>query len=122
MSAELIARMRAARKSWLELAPGKQVQIIRPAEADLGDFVPKAGQDDTARMLMVATKYVTDWQGFTEADLLGESQASAIVVPFDPTVWAEVVRDNADWLLKVVYQLMEVVSAHTKANTENAKN
>lgn len=122
MSAAVLQRLRAARQSWVELEPGKRIQITRPPEADMQDFIPRPGESEVDRMLRCATKYVVGWEGITEADLLGEALASPEPVKFEPVLWAEVVRDNRDWMMKVVVGLMDVVSAYEKARSESAKN
>lgn len=122
MSAAIIARLRSARQSWVELEPGKRIQIIRPPEADMQDFIPKEGESEVDRMLRAATKYVTGWEGITEADLLGEALASPEPVKFDPALWAEVIRDNRGWMMKVAVGLMDAVSTYENARRESAKN
>lgn len=108
--------------SWVELDPGKRVQIIRPLSAELQDFARIDGQTDVDRMALCASKYVVGWDGITEADLLGADQASPMPVPFDVEVWAEVVRDRRGWMLTVVEALMGVITAHEERVARDAKN
>lgn len=122
MSASLLARMRAQRQSWIELEAGLRVQILRPLEAEYQDFITKPGSTDLDRMLRCAEKYVTNWEGFTEAFLLGASQAPADPVPFDRDVWSEVLKDHADWIVVVTRALMEVLNAHNEQREDDAKN
>jgi hypothetical protein len=100
----------------------KRAQIIRPPEADMQDFVPKPGESEVDRMLRCCTKYVTGWENITEEDLLGAALASPEPVKFDLALWAEVVRDSRDWMMKVVVGLMDVVSQYEKQRSESAKN
>lgn len=114
--------MLAARQSWVELEPGKRVRILRPAEAEIGDFYTKPDQSEVERALMCARKYVTGWEGITEADLLGASQAGADALPFDSALWAEVVKDRVGWLGIVHAALTDAYKAHEAAKAADAKN
>jgi len=122
VSAALLARMRAQRQSWVELEPGLRVQILRPLEAEYQDFVTKPGSSELDRMLLCAEKFVTNWEGFTEAFLLGASQAAADPVTFDRGLWAEVMRDHTEWVVTVTRALMELLNAHNKEREDAAKN
>jgi hypothetical protein len=122
MSAELIALLREQRKSWVDLEPGKRVQIIRPAEADMQDFDARDGYTAIDRMVACAAKYVTGWDGITRADLLGAAHAGPDPVPFSAELWAEVVRDRNAWLMAVSHGLIEAIAAHQAAKEQDAKN
>ena len=121
-AAGTIARLRAARQSWVELEPGKRVQILRPAEAELQDFYTRPDQTEVDRALMCARKYVTGWEGVTEADLLGPEIAAADPVPFDSDLWAEVVKDRVAWLEVVTHALLAAIRKHQAAQEADAKN
>ena len=122
MSNVILARMRSLRQRWIELEPGRRVQIIRPLEVDVQDFISRSEQTEVDRMHNCAVKYVTGWEGFTESFLLGADQAAADPVPFDSDLWAEVVRDHADWLVKVTRALMEEMAKHGKERDDAGKN
>lgn len=122
MSARIIAALRAARQSWVELEPGKRVQIIRPPEAALHEFSALAGENHVDRMLRCVVKYVTGWEGITEADLLGAALAPADVVPFESALWATVVADRMDWIRVVMSALVESINAHDGARQAAEKN
>ena len=117
-----IARLRAARQSWVELEPGKRVQILRPAEAELQDFYTRPEQTEIDRALLCARKYVTGWEGVTEADLLGAAIAAPDPVPFDADLWAEVVKDRMDWLGVVSQALLAAIRLHEETKAAAAKN
>ena len=122
MSNAILARMRALRQRWVELEPGLKVQVIRPLEADVQDFMPKAGLSEMDRMVACTAKYVTGWDGFTESFLLGASQAGNDPVPFDPELWADVVRDHADWIVTITRELVKMLSEHDEERKVAAKN
>ena len=99
----LIARMRSQRQSWVDLEPGKRVQIIRPPESQLVDFTTSAGlsQSDMVQIILRRSeRYVTGWEGFTEADLVGAA-GSGDAIEFTPELWAEVVADKVDWIAAI---------------------
>lgn len=122
MSARIIAALRAARQTWVELAPGKRVQIIRPAEANLHEFRLQGAENSVERMLRCVVKYVTGWEGFTEADLLGAALAPADPVAFDAALWATVVADHVDWVSTIMGALVDAINAHEAAKEAAQKN
>jgi hypothetical protein len=120
---ELIAKLRVARQSWVELDPAKphqRVQIIRPPESEIGNFADTVGRGLVANLGKVC-QYVTGWEGFTEADLVGAA-GSGDVVPFDAALWAEVVADRGDWLNLVAARLLDVIVTHVESKAKAAKN
>lgn len=125
MSPEQIrAQLRAARQSWVEVAPGKSVQILRPAEADLAQFLvaDADGQRNLSVELAHVQRFVTDWRGITEADLLGGALASDTPAAFDAGLWADVVADRTDWRTAVAQALLSAIVAHLDARAATAKN
>jgi len=122
VSARIIAALRAARQTWVDLEPGKRVQIIRPPEAALHEFNVQAGENNVERMLRCVVKYVTGWEGITEADLLGAALAPADAVAFDAALWATVVADRVDWIRLVMSALIDAIDAHDLAKQAAEKN
>lgn len=119
----LIDQLLAQRKSWVDIAPGKRVQIIRPPESDIGDFLK---EDGSHRSMLVrldhVQKYTTGWEGFTEADLLGSAVGASDPVPFDPELWAIVVADNNDWIKRVSAALLKTIVDHFSNRVAAEKN
>lgn len=122
MSEQLIKRMREQRMKWVDIVgqPGKRVRLIRPTETEVGQYLSK-GRELVVGLEEVK-RFAVDWQGHTEADLLGASIGSADSVPFDPDLWAEVVSDQAKWVRQLAQDLLDMVVAHGSAVAEDAKN
>lgn len=119
----LIAQLRSQRQSWVELEPGKRVQIIRPTESEVGEFL----RTDGAARAMVAelvqvSRFVTGWDGITEADILGPTIGASDPVAFDADLWAAVVADNSDWLKKVGTALLDAIVQHFEKKAAAEKN
>lgn len=115
-AAALIARMEAQRSSWVELAEGRKVRIVRPPEVELAQLAAGIRVEH-------AVRYVTDWQGFTEAVLLGPAQGSADTdVPFDRGVWEAWASDHVDEATKVIGALADRCTEYLKRRKETAKN
>lgn len=99
----LIERMRKARESWCELAPGKRVCIRRPGELAMANM--RGGV-----AIETLCSFAVAWDGITEADLLpGGSENYA---PFDAALWAELVADRAEWASLVAAHVMERIAEH----------
>lgn len=121
---QIRAQLRAARQKWVEVAPGKSVQILRPAEAELAQFLAdgaEGGRNLSVEVVHVQ-RFVTDWRGITEADLLGGALASDTPAPFDAALWADVVADRTDWRNTVAQALLDAIVAHFDARAAVAKN
>jgi hypothetical protein len=80
----LIAQIKAQRLSWVELEPAadgraaKRVQITRPPETAMPDFVAKTddGQYTLKAEIRHVNAYTVGWEGFIESDLVGPAGAS----------------------------------------------
>ena len=103
--ADLIGKLRAQRESWHDLGDGKRVRIRRPVESEFGTLL-------RGILLEHVQKYVVDWEGITEADLLGPAVGASDPVPFSPEVWAEVISDKAEWVGSIAGRIAEVVSEY----------
>lgn len=121
----LIAALRSARERWVTLEPGKRVKIRRPAEAEFSAFFSQAPEADK-RTLAVdiahVQRYAVDWEGITEADLLGDTVGSQDPVPFDAALWAEAVSDRVAWCKAVAEALLNAISDHLAAQASAAGN
>ena len=125
----LISAMRAQRLSWVELEPApeggvaKRVQITRPPENDVAAFVSKTpeGLFTLEASAEHVTKYVTGWDGITEADLIGPAGRSD-AAEFHPDLWRIVVEDRLEWMRAIARALLDAILAHRAAKLEDEKN
>lgn len=118
----LLQQIRTQRQSWVELAPGKRVRITRPPESALLDFVAPGDTGHLVAELRHVVQYVDEWEGITEADMLGASIASEVPVPFSRTLWAELVADRRAWLRQVAQALLKAINDHELAKDAAEKN
>lgn len=119
----VIQRLRAQRQSWVDIEPGKRIQIMRPPENDFPAFL--SGEGETRRVsanLEQVCKYVVGWDGISEADLLGAAVGSSDPLAFDSALWAEVVADKADWFNAVASALVTAMVQHFEKKAEVSKN
>lgn len=115
MDSKIIHRqLQAARESWIDLAPGKRLKLRRPAENDMPRYFEWVGIDLVAESLV-------DWEGFTEADLLGAAVGSADAVPFDAALAREVLADRADWTVTAANALVKAISDHLERRSVEKK-
>jgi hypothetical protein len=112
----LIKKLLAQRESWVDLPDGKRVRIRRPAEAQLADLVVRdaAGKPSGLRIgLDEVKRYVTGWEGVTEADLIVSGASDP--VDFDPALWASVIEDRRDWVGPIAQALLDAILQHETA-------
>jgi hypothetical protein len=91
VSEQLVKQLRAQRESWVTVAEGVRIKIRRPSETQMAQLM-------SAKPLDVACNHCVDWDGVTQALLLGDSVGSSDPVPFTPELWAEVVGDRVEWV------------------------
>lgn len=102
-------RLRAARRRWIDVGNGLEVQILRPQDDISDEFFPDA-MTPAQRVMAIAQRYVDDWRGMTEERLLPWVGGDANV-PFDPDVWREWLPDHLD----VAAQVFDACMADLKA-------
>lgn len=119
----LIEQLRAARRKWVEVAPGKHVRIVRPPETALHEFVSREGEAAGMQVSVAqVVRYVDGWRDITHADLLGEAVGSDEAAEFTPELWAEVVADRRAWMKAVGSALLAAMVDHEVAKQDAAKN
>lgn len=115
-SAALIARIMAKRERWVELEPGKRVQVRRP---DLVQALVMRSQRGV-QMHEAYAGAVVAWEGITEADAV--EGGSATPLDFTPALWRALWGDRPEWLIKTtetVKQLLDEAEAQREAAAKN---
>ena len=121
MTAQLIKRLREQRMQWVDLdLPGKRVRLIRPTEIEIGLYFVKDGSVSVG--VAEVERFTVDWEGFTEADLLGAAVGSSDAVPFSQALWAEVISDRSGWVRQLATELLDIVVKHGAEKKVDAKN
>lgn len=112
----LIQRLLEARETWLELEPGLRVKVRRPAEGELHAYLKARGE--------VAThlRCVVDWEGVTQATLLGPEVGASDPLAFDAELWLHAARDRAEWIQRVAEGVLAAIEAHAASREAAAKN
>nr|WP_145544782.1 hypothetical protein [Variovorax boronicumulans] len=111
----LIERLQAQRKHWVDVGAGRRVQFMRPPEVELPRLVHGVRIDHLKQ-------YVCGWEGFTEATLLGAGVGSSDPVPFHADLWAEVVADDAKLLGDVAKALAGAAMTYMEQRAVIEKN
>jgi hypothetical protein len=111
----LIKKLHKQRERRVELSEGVSVIVRRPPEADIPSLRFGVTLDHLRR-------YVVGWEGFTEATVLGAAIGANEPVEFDAELWAEIVADRQDWILKVSNELIGAMNAHYEQKLAAAKN
>lgn len=126
MANAILAQLKKRREKSVELEAGKNVFFQRPPESDMPGLLIPVVDDPTKATWSVrlehVLKYVTGWEGFTEATLLGAAIGGDDVVAFDKDLWAEVVGDNLEWQSKVARAILDAVVEHSATQEAVAKN
>jgi len=125
-NSSLQARILKARERWVDLGEGRRVKFLRPGETEFHKYlIPVEGDPDRRTWSIEVEhvqKLVVDWDGFTEATLLGASVGGDIVVEFSPELWATVVVDNADWSGKVGREILDSIVSYIVDREKITKN
>lgn len=111
----IAAQLRKRREKSVEVASGKHIKFMRPPE---GDFPSLVVEKDGAQSWYIGhgtvCKYVTGWDGYTEADILGAS-GSSDPQPFDAGLFAEIAVDDVSLTLRVGEAILDSVIEHMKS-------
>lgn len=122
----LKAQILKRRERWVDLGEGRRVKFLRPGETEFHKYLkPVEGQPDQRTWSIEiehVEKLVTGWEGFTEATLLGPEVGSDVPVEFDPSLWAIVVIDNAEWSQKVGREILDSIVTYILERDKTAKN
>lgn len=108
---DALRTMREQRRFWVDLPGGARVQLERPREAELASYV-----GGVVRLEHVQAQAV-DWQGVTEATLVGAAGGSE-PLPFDRDLWAEWVGDNVLMAQGVIEALRNAITAHLEKKAD----
>lgn len=131
---DIVAARVKRRENWVlvkEITEGdatrkQRVKYRRPPESAFGAMViPIPGQTEKATLLVSledVKKYVVDWEGFTEADLIGAEMGGADPVAFHPSLFADVIEDNDAMLTKVSHAIVMCVADYLSARAALEKN
>lgn len=118
----LIEQLRAGRRKWIEVAPGKHVRIVRPPETALHEFVTPGEANGMQAGMAQVVRYVDGWRDITQADLLGAAIGADEPAEFSPELWAEVVADRRAWMQAIGAALINAMVEHETAKQGAAKN
>ena len=114
----IIKKIREARSIWIELGDGKKIQIIRPTELQAYQkFYKNNGSGSMQFSLEFDSikEFITAWDGFTEADILGQEIGSSDKIDYQPEFFDEVLADRLDWVPLIVGGLIsEIQKAQEK--------
>lgn len=108
MAKTLAERVREQRDFVVDLGethPGLKVKLRRPAESEM---LALRARDATE----VVQAAAVDWEGFTEALLLGPEVGASDTLPFDAEAWSAWVADQAAVVGHCYAKLLEAVNAH----------
>lgn len=126
MASLILQQLRKRRERWVDVGDGRRVKFLRPTETDFPKMlkIDEASQKATWNVTIDHVKmFVVDWEGFSEASLLGSDIAPADqMVPFDPELFAEVVGDDADWVVKIANAILQSIVETFAKKEEKAKN
>lgn len=106
----MIKQLREQRMSWVDLPTGKSVRIIRPTEVEIATLLFVDGRVEIGFEMMC--RFVKDWRGFLESDILGAGVGGSDPVVFSEKLWAEVSTDHADWVRTVANAILEAAVTH----------
>lgn len=120
----IIKKIREARSIWIELGDGKKIQIIRPTELQAYQKFFKKNEDGKSVFALefdAVKEFVTAWDGFTEADILGQEIGSSDKIDYQPEFFDEVLADRIEWVPIIVGGLIAEIEKAQKKKAESIK-
>lgn len=121
---QLLEAMRTQRKRWVDVAPGKKVQILLPTELEVVRHFIKTEDGKPAFSADVdqVKRFTCGWEGFTEADLLGAGVGASDSVAFAPELWDVLIEEHLNWVRVVARALLEGIVQRQSQREADAKN
>lgn len=117
-ASRLLAQLRNGRRRMVEVEPGKVLVYLRPTEEQI---LQMASQRIVSTTL--ARGQLVNWEGITEADLLGPAIGSADLAAFSLEIAAEVLSDRATtWQSALVNHMMVEVTSFMAERALQRKN
>lgn len=110
---ELDRRMERERLFWVEVAPGKRLQFLRPLMDEARAFATDFG-------VAHVCQFLRGWDGVVESDLL--KTGSTEPVDYEHRLASKALRDNIDWATKSATAMSEAMTARAKATAIVEKN
>lgn len=111
---DLAKRMERERLFWVEVAPGKRFQFLRPMTDEAPTFV--GGVSLIAHM----AQYLRGWDGLVEGDFVKGGGTDP--VEFDARVGTSLLRDHMGWTKKVADAMGREIANRIKATEDVEKN
>ena len=104
----------------------QKVKFTRPPESDFHTMLTTVDvESNTARWnveLSHVKKYADDWEGFTEADLIGAGVGASDAVPFDSGLFSYWVEDNVEAQRKIGSAILSATVDYLTSREATAKN
>lgn len=123
---QVLALLKKRREKTVDLGDGRKVKFLRPSEIEYGRMLKPDPTDPSKATWVVGVddvkRCVFDWEGFTEASILGAEIGSSDPVPFDPELFAELATDQIEWVTKVANAILESVVENIEQRNKEAKN
>lgn len=121
-----LARLRKQRERSVEIDEGgrKKVFFRLPDVEGQNSMLEQVGEQKFMWKVEAGhvCKYVTGWEGITEADLLGETVGSSDLVGFDQELWSEYVMYESALLGKIASALLKAVVDEINKREDARKN
>jgi hypothetical protein len=115
VGADLLEQLRAKRRHWVEVKPGRRVRYSRPPETELHKLA-------AGITVHTVCEYVDGWEGFTTADVLGDEIGSDLVAEFTPALFAEWLSDRVDLTALIAGDISKRITEHLERRAGVEKN
>lgn len=127
---EIKALLQKKRAKWVEVGQAgerkQRVRFMRPPESDFHTLLTNVDQDAGKAVWNVelshVRKYTDDWEGFTEADLVGSAVGASDAVPFSHELFDFWIEDNVEAQRKIGNAILRATIDYITDREATAKN
>lgn len=117
-----LSRKIAGRREFIKEYEGITLRLRRPTHAEFLKFIDDKGNvelkfDD---LLGVATEFVVDWPGSTEADFVPSGRSDQL--PFDREAWSEIIKDRPELWSKIAEDVLQTYYKYAEEKEDRKKN
>lgn len=107
-------KMERERLAWVDVAPGKRIQFLRPLMDEARLFTAEGFS------MTLVCEYLRDWDGIVESDLIKTGGSDS--VEFDKRVATKALCDNMGWAQTVAKAMADAMAARSAATAATEKN
>jgi hypothetical protein len=118
----LVAQLMAQRLRAVELGGGVSIKYEIPSAFAAMALSKASSRGDGDEVIRLTGQLIREWEGVTQATVLGAAVGSSDPAPFDPRLWRVLAGDRPSWALDAGNAMLAAAIERHEAAAVSAKN